>query len=136
MSFVEMYYYIFYKYYKLCMALKPKQWTPEMIAVLIMMNLIGLLIFPIQFYYDLFSGTRGIIAFLSFKVIAILLFTLIVQWLAFWRDDRWKQYVERFDQLPPNKNEKGGWIVAVVTILLLANCIVALTLDPPSGGWK
>lgn len=131
-----MYYYIFYKYYKLCKALKPKQWTPEMIAVLIMMNLIGLLIFPIQFYYDIFSDTRGVIPFLSFKVIAILLFTFIIQWLAFWRDDKWKQYIERFDQWTSSKNERGGWIVAVVTILLLANFIVALTLDPPPGGWK
>jgi hypothetical protein len=99
--------------------------------------LIMLLIFPIQFYYDIFfSDTRGIIPFLSVKVIAILLFTLIIQWLAFWRDDKWKQYVERFNQWPSNKNERGGWIVAVVTILLLANFIVALTLDPPPGGWK
>jgi len=136
MSFIEMYYYIFYKYYKLCKALKPKIWTPYMIAVLIMMNLIMFLIVPIQFYYDIFSDTRGIIPFLSFKVIAVLIFIFLIQWLAFWHNDSWKQYVERFDQWPPNKNERGGWIVAGVTILLLANFIIAFVLDPPPGGWK
>jgi hypothetical protein len=136
MSFIEIYYYTFYKYYKLFKALNPRMWTPDMIAVLIMMNLIMFLILPIQFYYDIFSDTRGIIPFLSFKVIAVLIFILLIQWLAFWRNDNWKQYVKRFDQWPLNKNEKGGWIVAGVTILLLANFIVSLALDPPPGGWK
>ena len=131
-----MYYYMFYKYYKLFKELNPKEWTPDMIAVLIMMNLIGFLILPIQFYYDIFSDTRGITSFLSVKVIGFLIFVFVIQWLAFWRNDNWKIYVDRFDRWPPNKNERGGWIVAGVTILLLANFIISFALDPPPGGWK
>lgn len=136
MSFIEMYYYIFYKYYKLSKALNTKAWTPDMIAVLIMMNLLMFVIFPIQFYYDIFSGRRGVIPFLSVKFILVLIFILLIQWFAFWRNDNWTHYVEQFDKWPINKNKRGGWIVAAVTIFLLANFIISLVLDPPPGGWR
>jgi hypothetical protein len=131
MSFIEMYYYVFYKYYKLCRALKPKLWTPDMIAVLIMMNLIIFIILPIQFYLDIFSDDQRTSSLSLIKVTAVLIFILIIQWLAFWRNDNWKLYIERFDQWPSEKNQRGGRIVAGVTVLLLANFIVSLILDIP-----
>jgi len=131
MSFIEMYYYIFYKYYKLCKALKPKLWTPDMIAVLLMMNLIIFLILPIQFYLDIFSNAQTTSSLSLFRVAAVAIFILLIQWLAFWRNDNWKLYIDKFDQWPSDKNERGGLIVAGLTILLFANFIVSLILDIP-----
>ena len=136
MKATEMYYYVFYKYYKLFCNLNPKQWTPDMCAVLVLMNLDACVLFSIGFYYDILSHTRGNLTFLSLKVLIPFIIIVFVQWLAFWRDDNWKKYIYKFDKWPKDKDIRGTWVVIGISILLIANFFVALYLDPPAGGWK
>jgi len=131
-----MYYYLFYKYYKLFEAFKPKQWTPDISAITLLMSLEIWIFFAANNYYDILSHQHGTLVFFSFRILIPFIIILLIKWLAFWRNDRWKNYIHKFDQLPEETNQTGTSIVTFITIFIFANLIFSFYLNPPPGGWK
>ncbi|NQX41295.1 hypothetical protein HQN84_20765 [Pedobacter steynii] len=136
MSLKVMYYYLFYKFYKLFEAFKTTRWLTDTKAIIVVMSIEIWILFSLNCYYDVLSHKRGQLNFISIKVLVPFILLLIIKWFAFWRDDRWKDYVKEFDKWPEEKNNKGGWIVAGITLFFFANLLFSLYLDPPPGGWK
>lgn len=133
MSIVEMYYYLFYKFYKLFDFFKTKGFPPESKAIVMVMSLNLWIILSIFFYYNIVSGKRG--SLILFLLISLLII-IVGNWFIFWRKDKWRKYVTEFDQWPEEKNKQGTWIVAGLTLLLFTNLVFSLYMDPPPGGWN
>ncbi len=123
------YYYIFYKLYKFI------EWSPSIYssysgAVSLLMLLEIWTLFSINNYWDVFIGKHGTLTFISFKVLFPITILLLLKWIAFWKDDKWKAYVKEFEQLPKRKNIKGSWIVAFITLLCFANFVFSFYFNP------
>jgi len=136
MGFKEMYAYLFYIFYKIFDSFKTTRWLMDMKAIVC--------VFSLEFWI-LFSGFNYCKYFLHlnyrphfFTIETLIPFTLLIglNCLFFLKDDRWKEYVEKFDQLPKEQNTKGRYIVISLTIFLFLNLIFSIYINPPVGGWK
>ena len=135
MSIRQLYYYWFYKYYKL---LNSSFLTRENSKTKAGFTITGLeiwFLFSLYNYYQIIIGRRDInLSLLSVKVLVPLSLIVFIKWLAFIRDDKWKGYVYEFDQWPKERNLKGSWIVFGVTVFIIANFIISNSLNPFPGG--
>ena len=136
MSITEIYYYLFYKFYKLFAAFKPKIWPADMSAVTVVLSLEICILFSLSNYYDVFIKRQEDLEFLSLKILIPFILILAIKWLAFWRNDKWKDYVSKFDQWSENENSRGTQAVVLLTIIIIANLILSFYLNPPPAGWK
>ena len=79
-------------------------------------------------YYNVFVNRYASIEFKSVKVIIPLLTIIAVNYLAFNRTDKWRAYVQEFDQLPKDKNAKGTWIVIGVSGAIMLSLVISFYL--------
>jgi hypothetical protein len=103
MKMIKMYYYLFYKFYRLFEAFKTTRWLTDTKAVIVVMSIEIWILLSLNCYYDVLSHKRGQLNFISIKVLVPFILLLIIKWFAFWRDDRWKDYVKEFDKWPEEK---------------------------------
>ena len=136
MGLKKMYYYLFYKFYRLFEAYKTTRWLTDIKAVIVVMSIEVWALFSLQNYYDVLLHQHGKLSFYSFKVLIPFAIIIIINWFAFVHDDKWKEYVYEFDQWPKEKNKKGTWIVAGITLFVFAILVFSFYLNPPPGGWK
>lgn len=115
--------------------MKTTTWLSDAKAVLVILSLEIWVLFSLNNYVDIYLKKHGRLSFFSFKVLIPFIILLLIKWLFFWKDDRWKDYVQHFDNWPKEKNDRGGWLVAFVVLFCLANLIFSFYLNPPSGGW-
>lgn len=130
-----MYYYLFYKFYKLFKAITYTKALYDMKAVTLVMSLELWIILSLYNYYAVLVNQRGQFEILSFKILVPCVIIIIIKWFAFWRNDDWKGYVNKFDQWPKKKNMVGTWIVIGVVLFIAANLVFSFYLNPPPGGW-
>lgn len=131
-----MYYYLFYKFYRLFESFETTRWLTDVKAVICIISIEIWILFSLLNYYDVLTHRHIIFSFFSLTVLIPLVILLLIKWVLFWKDDRWREYVKEFDKWPKRKNQIGGWVVAGLTLLIFANLILSLYLDPPVGGWK
>lgn len=127
---LRIYYYVFYKFYKFLL-LSPitKGWTKDK-AIILILALELITLYSIIFYSDTIFEHHSYLTFFSFKVLVPFIAMIAIKWFLFSRNDNWKQYVAEFDQLPKSKNRKGTWLIIVITLLLIANFVLSVYLDP------
>jgi hypothetical protein len=125
MSIKKMYHYFYYKLYKFSEA-APSRWMSDWKAELVLDVLILLVIFPLVFYYTLYTG--DVINLKNEKLIAALYFILIggSNFLIFHSKDQWKSIVIEFDKLPKKKNRLGGIIVGGIILFIIVNLILSV----------
>lgn len=131
-----MYYYLFYKYYRLFEHFKTTRWLTDVKAVIVVISLEIWILFSLNNYWDVLLGRHGELSFFSFKVLVPFLLLMLLKWFAFWKDDRWKEYVNEFNQWSQKTNNQGSWIVACITLLCFANLVFSFYLNPPPGGFR
>jgi len=131
MSLIEMYYYLFYKFYKLTGALKSR-FLNKMKAGLMIMTLEIWLVFTLINYYDFFLHQHNRLVFFSLKILLPVSAILIIKWFAFIRDNTWKYYIQKFDSWPKDKNAKGTWLVTGLVVFVIANFIFSHYIRSPS----
>jgi purine-cytosine permease-like protein len=136
MSIIEMYYYLFYKFYKLFKAITFTRSLYDMKAVIVVMSLELWIILSLYNYYAVLSNQYGQFEILSFKILVPCIIIIIIKWFAFWRNDDWKGYVNKFDQWPKERNIQGTWIVVAIVLFVSANLAFSFYLNPPSNGWR
>ena len=129
MTFLEMYYYLFYKYLKFFQSIETTNWLTDLKAGIAVFSLEVWLLFSLQFYYNFIMNKRTRLEFFSIKIFLPFIMLAIIKWLFFFKDSKWKLYSKKFDQLTPSVNKKGTWIVAIITIFCFANLIYSLYLN-------
>ena len=121
------YYYIFYKFYKFG-ELSPSSFPSDFTATLAITVLEVLFLIAVKFYYIEFIDSSNTFVFASFQTILPLATVLLVNCFAFLKNDKWKVYVNEFNQLPRKRNLIGTWIVAGIVIFIIVNLIVAINI--------
>lgn len=121
-----MYYYFFYKIYKFLQLSFLTKGNTKYKAVLIIINLEILTVFSFFNYEDVFFKQHVDVNFFSVKVLLPVILLGLIKWFLFSRDDRWMDYVKKFDQWPKKKNRIGTVIVIGIVALLVANFIASV----------
>ena len=124
MAIKRYYYYLFYKFYKFgewSPSSFPSDWTA---TVAILALEIGFLISLKVYYFDFFNRNDDWNPF-SLQTIIPFAGILLLNYLAFLINDKWKTYVNEFEQLPESKNLTGTWIVVGISIFVIVNIVVA-----------
>ena len=127
MTIAQWYYYLFYKFYKIALTGAIKSLADWYASIAIgALEIFTLISF--YNYHKVFINPHDTISIGSAKVLTPLFVILIIHHFAFNGTERWKDYVKKFDQWPPEKNAKGSWIVAIVVLCLICNIILSYYL--------
>jgi len=127
MSVIEIYYYIFYKIYKLMEMFKSGAPGNKFRAIMLLTFLEMWFLFSINNYWDVALKQHSTIQLFSFKSIPFIIIILI-KWFAFIRNDRWEDYVQEFDQWPNERNKTGTWVVLGLSVLIICSSIISTYL--------
>lgn len=131
-----MYYYLFYKFYRLFEAFRTTRWLTDVKAGGAVMALEILFLFSMNDYYEFMTGKHRRLEMNSKEILIPLSILGIIKWIFFVKDDIWKDYVDKFDAWPKEKNKKGFWVVVGVVVFVIANFIYGIYLNPPPGGLR
>jgi len=136
MGTIEMYYYFFYKLYKITLTGRIKSLASWWAGVLIM-GLEASLLLSFYNYYEVFVDRNAELKLLSAKVLIPVAAIFIINHFAFDRTEVWKDYAARFDRWPRKKNQKGSWIVGIIIGLMVLNLVFSyylMSLNSPYIG--
>ena len=126
MNIQEIFYYGFYKIYKLFQLITTTKWLMKSRSFSALCAIQVWFILAIYFYYKVlfYSKTRQDIYF--FVLPAVIVFFIDI--IALRPDYKWKNYIAKFEQWPEAKNRKGTWIVAILALFVLINLVVSVVL--------
>jgi hypothetical protein len=131
MSIYEMYYYFFYKIYNFFKDITPVNRGKKYQAVSAIISFELFFIFSLFNYHDVLFWQYTETTFFSYAVLIPLAIIIFINWFLFSRNDDWIKYIEKFDNYSIDKNRKGGWIVFVIIVFIVANFIISCTLFMP-----
>lgn len=126
----EAYYYCFYKLYK-HYEKGPSVWLSDWKASLTLDILVFFTLFSLIIYYKVFINRNFSLDTKYTKLIFGILYVLCIalpNYFLFNHNNQWRRIVERYDQLPNQKNRVGGWIVFAFVVLIISNLIFAYYL--------
>lgn len=124
MTIKKAYYYLFYKLYKFGES-SPSSFPSNFTATFAIAVFEVLFLITLKFYYIEFIDQSNSFVFLSVETLVPLITVFLVNYFAFLNNDRWKEYVNEFDQWPRNRNIIGTWIVIGIIAFIIVNLAVA-----------
>jgi len=121
------YYYLFYKLYKF------GEWSPssfpgDFTATFTIAVFETMFLACLKFYYIEFVNHNDVFSLTSFQTIVSLLAIFLINYFAFLRDAKWKDYVKSFDKLPKYKNIIGTWVVIGTLAFIIINVAISFHL--------
>jgi hypothetical protein len=128
MPIKKAYYYLFYTLYK-TFENAPSKWWSDWKATFSLLVIEIWLLLSMMVYYkvltkkDLIPDNR--LTIVSVTVVVIL---SISKYFIFEHGDRWKLYVQEFNQWPKEKNRRSILIAWIVVLVILANLIFSFYL--------
>jgi len=125
MNIKKAYYYLFYKFYKFGER-SPSSLPSDYTAILAISVLEVLFLGALKFYYIEFIDQNNSFEFFSFQTLVPLIAVLLLNYFAFFKNDRWKEYVNEFNQWPRKRNIIGTWIVIGIVVFIIVNMVVAI----------
>ena len=126
----DAYYYCFYKLYK-HYEKGPSVWLSDWKASLTLDVLVFFTFYAALLYYNIFVDRNFNFDTKYTKLIFAILYIVCIalpNYFLFNHNNQWKRIIDRYDQLPKQKNLIGGWIVFVLVVLIIANLIFAYYL--------
>lgn len=124
MIFKTAYYFMFYTFWGFFES-NPLKWGAVWKAGTLIQILECLLIFSVLNYYGIFFDKYYDIQIISPELIIPILITLVVNYFAFSRNDKWKEYASDFEHWPQAKRTKGfimvSLFVAVVIMITISS---------------
>jgi uncharacterized membrane protein YbhN (UPF0104 family) len=129
MNIKKSYYYLFYKFYKLG-ELSPSIFPSDFISIVVILWLEMMFLLSLKIYYREFINPNDNLRLVSFQTIGILSILIIIKYVAFIRNTKWKKYAKEFNQLPEAKNDNGTAIVIGIVLFVISNLIFACWLEP------
>ena len=138
------YYYLFYKFHLFFERLFPNK-PMNIFRTIMLMTILELwLLFAVLNYVAIISGRQSRVDLFSGTLIIPFIIILLVKWLAFLRNDQWKDHEEKFNSWSVETNAKGTIIVILITALIVVSSIIStylysnlsplLALSPTSTG--
>lgn len=128
------YNYIFYRAYKIAM-LPDFNWLPVYRAIILMSILELFLIITLLGFLRLFFNIPLIPVNYDLPFLIILGFILYeIKNYSFYKDDKWKSIVKKYDGLSKNKQLKGIISFVILIILILGSFIVMLYVTGKKSG--
>lgn len=125
MTFKKAYYYLFYKLTKVFPD-QPFMPSSEYRAGVVILVLEAWLLLSFPFYYAAFFGNKFHFK-LNHPIAYILAGALaLLNYMAFYRANRWERYAKEFKHWPERKNRIGGWLVFGVIVAVISNCIFSV----------
>lgn len=128
MTVLRIYSYIFYKLYKFSEA-APSKWWSDWKATVALLVLELWLIVSVFIYYDLTTNkglpTDNIVILVGGLIIGVL---VLIKYLVFYRNDRWRIYVAEFDKWSNRQNKVGTILVFILIFLIISNLIFSFYL--------
>lgn len=121
MILLKAYQYLFYKLYRFFESSTYSRWWSEWKAYVSMLALSIWLYSGLETTYHYFFNVPVKSADSSVDLPIILFgFTIgIINWILFEYQDKWKEIIEEFNNLPKEKNKIGGIIVWIIIILII-----------------
>jgi hypothetical protein len=127
MGIKRLYYYLFYKIYKVTLTGKIKS-LASWYAVLLIMAFEFWLLLALYNYYSILFNVHTQFQFMSAKVMVPFISIIAINYFVFDSTDKWKDFVQEFDQWPPEKNKQGSFFVIALLVLIMANLIFSFYL--------
>jgi len=100
MEIKEVYYYTYYKFYRLFDSFKTTRWLMDMKAMVLLGVLELWLLFSIINYYVFFSGNSIKLTFVSPAFLIPFVLIVCIKWMLFVFNDSWKTYFKEIDSWP------------------------------------
>jgi hypothetical protein len=122
-----MYYYLFYKFYKVAMTGAIKSLSSFYASIGVIFIEICLLL-SISNYYTISINRYSTLEVKSPAVLIAVGVLLLIDYLTFSYKGKWKIYVLEFDQLPKKQNVIGSIIVSIVIVMIVSNLIFSFYL--------
>ena len=128
MSPKKIYYFLFYKLYKVIKATSvPEFWSDWKALALI--NILEIVICLTTFnYYKLYINKHADLPNAFILVGIYVLIILLPNAYVFYHRNQWKKIISDFDKLPTASNKIGGWIILGLILFTIASFILSLYL--------
>lgn len=136
MNTKKLYYYWFYKYYSFLEKYEQTRWLSETKAMIIINTLEILFIGSLYCYINLIMIRRMISFSINSPVIMIPLIIIIGINAFVFNDDKWKKYIKEFEEFDTINNNKGTWIIAILTVVIVLNFFLSASLLRQMYGWE
>lgn len=122
------YYYLFYKLYK-WYEKAPVVWWSEWKAVVSIVALeVWVIACLLNYYMLLFDNHLPLGSINTFSIYLFALIVIVPNYFIFIHKKKWKNYVQKFDQLPKRTNKIGGWIIFGLISFIIINFIFSFYL--------
>lgn len=125
------YHYLFYKLYKSVehtSELGGGRFWSDWKASLSIDIIIYSIIISLSIYYKIFFGHYIYVSKDNRDVFILVIPVVLFNYFIFHHNSQWKDIVKEFDQLPKEKNKKGGIIVWSIIILIIGNMLFSFYL--------
>ncbi len=125
MTIKKAYYYIFYKFLRLFEAFEQTKWLSDFKAGLVLYSLEIFFLISLKVYYIDFFNRNEEFEANSVQTIIPFISLLLVNYFAFLYNDKWKSYVEEFDNWPVKRNIIGTWVIVGIVAFVMINLILS-----------
>ena len=123
MIILKAYQYFFYKFYKFYETSTYSKWWSEWKALVSIIAIEMWTLFSLAFYYQAFTGDAPEIDSLVWVIGTVL---AVGNWYLFEHQDKWKDIVKEFDELPKKKNRIGSFFVFLVVLGSIVNVFFSI----------
>lgn len=126
---MEMFYYLFYLFYTATTKLSPTSPSNKTRAIALMSYLEAFFFFSFSTYYAAWLEFKNENAGSPVLEIGLAgLCVIIINWLAFSRNDNWRAFVAKFSEWSKEKKVSANWwsfaIIMAVVINFIASCVL------------
>ena len=127
MKILKAYQYLYYKLYRFYESSMYSKWWSDWKALTTIMVIEIWTLFSFTFYYQAFTG-NSVNEYKLFDIFfwIIVAIVTIINWYIFQYQDKWREIVKQFDNLPKRKNKVGSIIVLLVCLLIIFNAIFSI----------
>jgi hypothetical protein len=130
MSLVDVYYYLFYKFYAFARLFYSDEKQLKFKATILMIWIEVPLIFTIINFKDILILKKHSNLNLIVGLIIPLILIELLKWISLDRNDNWRKYVNKFDSWTEKKNERGTWIVIAAIVIFFGVSLLSFYLNP------
>ncbi len=117
-------FYQFYQYYQRGYFIWSSEWRASFsLDVLWYWFIASLVVYYKVFFNRYYHFSENI-----FDAFCVVLIVTSFNYYLFHRKNKWKQILQEFDKLPKKKKIVGGWLVLVITIVILTNLCFSIYL--------
>jgi hypothetical protein len=135
MTIFKAYQYLFYKLYSFYETSTYSRWWSDWKSLVTIIVMEIWTFFSLAFYYQAITGkSANELTWFNTFIWSISIVIGVWNWYIFVYQDKWKDVVNEFDELPKKKNRIGSFIVLFVVLVSIANLVFSVYILSQSVG--